>query len=82
MTVTASAAAAPALRQPRIIVCARSGKSFEYLGYGRPPKYHPDEQKAVAKERSKAYYAKVKAGKPKGKPGRPRKVKAEAGAAA
>lgn len=80
MTVTASAA--PPLKEPRIIVCARSGKSFKYLGYGRPPKYHPDEQKAVAKERSARYYAKAKAGKPKGKPGRPRKVKAEAGAAA
>lgn len=74
--------AAPKLKEPRVIICARSGKPFEYLGFGRPPMYHPDEQKAVAKDRNRANYLKRKADKPARKPGRPRKVRPEVQASA
>jgi hypothetical protein len=35
---------------PRLLICEASGREFPYLGYGRPPKFHPD----VAKERARA----------------------------
>lgn len=34
---------------PRILTCAKTGKTFEYMGVGRPPKYHPDVVKEVRK---------------------------------
>jgi hypothetical protein len=32
----------PKIKEPRVLTCAISGKSFTYSGVGRPPKYHPD----------------------------------------
>ena len=39
---------------PRILTCIRTGRTFEYSGVGRPPKYHPDIRAAVQKEQRKA----------------------------
>lgn len=55
-------------KKVRIITCARSGRTFEYIGYGRPPKYHPDvkaevlkEQRATARQNQKQKKAALKA---------------------
>ena len=47
---------------PRILICEQTGREFEYLGYGRPPKFHPDVAKERAKKRRQdAYEAKQRA---------------------
>jgi hypothetical protein len=43
------------------ITCARTGLVFEYRGYGRPPRYHPDARKAVQAERNRQSYNRKKA---------------------
>lgn len=35
-------------------VCAVTGREFKYLGYGRPPKYHPEEKAKIVKAQRKA----------------------------
>lgn len=53
-------------RAPRILTCAKTGKTWEYRGFGRPPKYHPDVAAEVRAEqrrgRAKAKRATAKAG--------------------
>lgn len=39
---------------PAILTCAETGRTFQYRGYGRPPKYHPDVAKDVQKRQRKA----------------------------
>lgn len=41
-------------KQPRILTCQKTGKQFEYVGYGRPPKYCPEIAAEVRKEQRKA----------------------------
>lgn len=50
---------------PRMITCEISGAQFEYMGYGRPPKYHPDVAKDVARKRRMAAYVAKQATKGK-----------------
>lgn len=51
--------------QPRILTCAESGRIFEYRGFGRPPKFHPDIAKDRAKRRRAAAYEAKQAAKGK-----------------
>lgn len=37
-------------KAPRILTCQKTGKTFEYVGYGRPPKYCPEIAAEVRKE--------------------------------
>lgn len=46
---------------PRILICEETGREFTYLGYGRPPKFHPDVRADREKaRRQRAYDAKQK----------------------
>ena len=47
----------------RTIVCAISGKKFEYLGFGRPPLFHPDVRKQRDADMRKARYRAKREGK-------------------
>lgn len=44
----------------RTLICEFSGKTFEYQGFGRPPKYHPDHkaEATAAKRKAKIVAAK------------------------
>lgn len=42
------------IKPPRVIVCAASGRPFEYVGKGRPPLYHPEVAASVKKEATTA----------------------------
>lgn len=37
----------------RTLTCQRSGRTFEYRGVGRPPKYHPEIAPVVRAEQRK-----------------------------
>jgi hypothetical protein len=50
---------------PRILICEVSGREFEYRGFGRPPKFHPDVAKDRAKARRAAAYEAKQAAKGK-----------------
>jgi hypothetical protein len=50
---------------PRILICEVSGREFEYLGFGRPPRFHPDVAKDRAKQRRAAAYEAKQAAKGK-----------------
>lgn len=50
---------------PRILICEATGREFEYRGYGRPPKFHPDIAKERAKQRRQVAYDKRQAAKGK-----------------
>lgn len=39
------------------IVCPLTGLEVPYSGRGRPPKYHPDAKKQLAKQRNADAYA-------------------------
>ncbi len=41
-------------KAPVTLKCAETGRTFEYRGYGRPPKYHPDVVADVQKRKRKA----------------------------
>jgi len=41
---------------PRILICELTGREFEYLGYGRPPKFHPDVRRERDRQRRQAAY--------------------------
>ena len=45
---------------PRAYTCAITGLDIPYAGRGRPPKYHPDAMKDVAKKRNAEAYQKRK----------------------
>lgn len=55
----------PTTNQPRILTCEESGREFEYRGFGRPPKFHPDVAKERAKRRRAATYEAKQAAKGK-----------------
>ncbi|KWT72382.1 hypothetical protein APY04_0176 [Hyphomicrobium sulfonivorans] len=42
-----------------------SGRQFEYLGYGRPPKVHPEIRKERERQRRQAAYARKQSAKGK-----------------
>lgn len=45
--------------KPGKLVCAITGETFDYVGFGRPPKYSPAGAKIAAKQaRQRAYAAK------------------------
>lgn len=44
----------------KVLLCEITGKEISYSGKGRPPKYHPDAMKEVAKRRNAEAYAKCK----------------------
>lgn len=64
----------PKLPKARTVKCVVTGKSIEYAGYGRPPKYHPSVRAKVERDRRAAAYAAKNKGRKPGKRGRPRKA--------
>lgn len=51
--------------QPRILTCEETGREFPYLGFGRPPRFHPDVAKERARKRRAAAYEAKQAAKGK-----------------
>lgn len=50
---------------PRMLICEETGVSFEYRGYGRPPKFSPDVRESREKARRQRAYDKRQAKKGK-----------------
>lgn len=43
-------------KSPKLITCELTGKVFEYIGHGRPPKYSPEGRKIAAAKRRRTVY--------------------------